>query len=290
MRQLTIRREKSIICSGKKDQIYIEDPQSTDCVIDNVACRKLGELRNGEEKTFSVGEDAVRLFVVTGKVGRKTKKDSVWLPAGQEDIILSGTHLLELGGNGSFRFLRENSPEAAKKRRRSKILGLIVLVLGVTLGSLAGRYTFKLISGSGKPADKDFFSNGMTITLTQGFAEEDYLTMTAAYVSKDVLVLALREPFTLLEGAEELTLDRYGELVLKANGLSDLTLQFYNGIPGFEYDFTNGDVKKDFHYRIYLYKGGDAFWTVQFITEKKAFDELEDKINTWAASVRFGKQ
>ena len=55
MRQLTIRREKSIICSGKKDQIYIEDPQSTDCVIDNVACGNWGNCET-EKKRPSLWE------------------------------------------------------------------------------------------------------------------------------------------------------------------------------------------------------------------------------------------
>ena len=52
MRNLTIKRTKSFVASLVKMKIYIEDPTSDEIVINNVRCRKIGDLKNGEEKPF----------------------------------------------------------------------------------------------------------------------------------------------------------------------------------------------------------------------------------------------
>ena len=59
MRQLTVRREKTFVGSAAKAHVYIADPQG-DTVISGMNCSKLGELRNNEEKTFEITEEATR--------------------------------------------------------------------------------------------------------------------------------------------------------------------------------------------------------------------------------------
>ena len=57
MRKLTIKRAKSFVASLTKVKVYIEDQLSNELTINNVPCRKLGNIKNGEEA-------AVCLFTV----------------------------------------------------------------------------------------------------------------------------------------------------------------------------------------------------------------------------------
>lgn len=52
MRNLTIKRAKSFVGCLAKMKIYIEDPAAGDTEIGGVSCRRLGELKNGEERPF----------------------------------------------------------------------------------------------------------------------------------------------------------------------------------------------------------------------------------------------
>ena len=63
MRNLTIRREKHFVASLATMKVYIEDPTANDLTINGVSCRKLGTLKNGEEKTFTIAEEAAKVFV-----------------------------------------------------------------------------------------------------------------------------------------------------------------------------------------------------------------------------------
>ena len=64
MRDLSIKRNKSFVGCLAKLKVYIEDIDSKDIVINGVPCRKLGELKNGEMKTFQIGEESAKVFVI----------------------------------------------------------------------------------------------------------------------------------------------------------------------------------------------------------------------------------
>lgn len=134
--------------------------------------------------------------------------------------------------------------------------------------------------------DGTFTTNGMTIKLTEDFQKETIAGFTACFISDDVVIVSLREPFTLMEGMEDLTVEEYGQLVIENNGVSS-ELEDFGGIPGFEYDYTDGDSGETLHYRAFLYKAGDAFWMVQFSTYKDNFARFESQINQWAQTVTF---
>ena len=51
-------------------KVYIEDAQSNELIISGVPCRKLGDLKNGEEKTFEIGEDAAKVFVIADTLSK----------------------------------------------------------------------------------------------------------------------------------------------------------------------------------------------------------------------------
>ena len=187
--------------------------------------------------------------------------------------------------NNIFDFNQDNP---MKKPKMSKIL-LIAFLMAICagLGSFAVRFLFKELSNKEIAQEKEFSSNGMTITLTTAFKEGDYITQTASYVSKDVIVLALKESFASSEGFGDISLKEYGELVLKANKKTDIGLSDYDGLQGFEYDATDGNTKQDLHFWLFTYKADDAFWLIQFCTLQEYQQEFRDKILFWAKSVRF---
>ena len=286
MRKLTIKRRKVYSGSLSKVRFYIEDPLAQEITINQVPCRKLGELKNGSEETYEIGNDAVRIFSISDKLSKNYSSECYQLPAGSEDVTLTGQCQTTPGGS-FFQFDDNNSAGVASKRKRNTTIGLIILVVAVLLGTLGGRYFSGSLMKSSRAADKEFSSHGMNITLTKSFSEDSALDFTACFSSKDVMVLAQKESFSLATELENATLDEYAEMALEVNDRSLSELKDYNGIPGFEYDYSDADSGDTYHYRVYLYKSSDAFWMIHFVTFQESFAGYEAQIDKWAHSVSF---
>ena len=133
-------------------------------------------------------------------------------------------------------------------------------------------------------ADKDFASNGMTITLTEDFSEGSTIGKTVVFQSADVIVTVLKETFTDL-GTSAKSAKEYAEIICKANGLTESTVTEKEGYADFTYE-KNGETNGCYYYAR-TYKSADAYWLIQFgcLTEQKeAKSELFYK---WADTVRF---
>lgn len=104
MRNLTIKRKKSFAACLTKMKVYIEDLTSNTIVISGIPCRKLGELKNGEEKTFQIGEQAARIFVIADTLSKEFCNDYYQLSEGQENVFLSGKNKLNPAIGNAFRF------------------------------------------------------------------------------------------------------------------------------------------------------------------------------------------
>ena len=287
MRNLTIRRGKSFVGCLAKLKIYVEDPASEELTISGTPCKKIGELKNGEEKTFSVDEQARRVFVIADKLSKDYCNESYQLPEGTEDVFLSGKNHFNPGTGNAFRFDNNDSEAVLADRKQNAKKGWIVLIAAVLLGALFGfLLTSGFISGQ-RSREKAFSSNGMTITLTAGFQEIQIANYTVTYDSRNVAVFAMKEPFSLAEGFENNSLDQYADLLIQANGWSDVKKFTHDGLSGFEYDFTNPTTKLECHYTSYVYRSDDAFWVVQFATLKENADKFAEQIKKWARSVSF---
>ncbi|MBE6940150.1 MAG: hypothetical protein E7457_04960 [Ruminococcaceae bacterium] len=105
MRNLTIQRRKSMVAMLAVVQIFAEDP-SGDVVIRKTRCRKLGEVKNGQTVTFSIGEEAVRIFALHEMFSRNYAHDFYDIPAGTEDILLAGENRVNLFTGHGYRFDR----------------------------------------------------------------------------------------------------------------------------------------------------------------------------------------
>jgi hypothetical protein len=151
-------------------------------------------------------------------------------------------------------------------KKRSLIALLLCAVLLLTCGCTA------------KP--KTFTASGMTIELTEDFAEKEMVGFTAVYQSKDVFVFALKEEFEIL--GDSMDLDEYADLVLEANQM-DADVEHEGEHTYFTFDKTVSG--KDMTYTAVLYKGEDAYWMIQFACLSKDYDDLKDTIFGYAASV-----
>ena len=287
MRNLTIKREKSFVGCLTKMKVYVEDPTSNEIHINNTPCRKLGNLKSGEEKTFQIDEQKSKIFVIADNLSKSYCNEYYQLPDGQEDIFLSGKNRFNPANGNAFRFDNNENEENIASRKRGTKKGLLILIAAAIVGAIIG-YSFTSILFPNKtPAAKTFNSNGMAITLTDEFSETDIANYTVAYDSKNVAVFATKEAFTLMEGFEDYTLEQYGNLVLQNNNLSASKLQNLEGLTEFEYEFKNPDTKDTYKYFSFVYKTDDAFWLVQFATLTENVDEYGSKIVEWAKTISF---
>lgn len=133
MRNLTIKRMKSFACCLAKIKIYIEDPTSNEILINNTPCRKIGDLKNGEEKTFQITEQEAKVFVIADKSSKNYCKEYYLLPNGQEDIFLSGK--CELDPANAFHLEKNQSSvfiANLKSASKQRPLNLTVAIIAVT--------------------------------------------------------------------------------------------------------------------------------------------------------------
>lgn len=135
---------------------------------------------------------------------------------------------------------------------------------------------------------KKFSKEGITLTLSTAFRETAYEGYTVCYDSPEVAVFVLKEPFSLAEGFEDLTLEQYAELVHQNNASkSPAEIAVLDGITTMEYSFFNESKNTTFKYFATMFKGPDAFWLVQFACAEDNYEENKDSFLTWAKSVSF---
>lgn len=291
MRNVTVRRTKSFVGCLSKMKVYVEDPNpaSSEILINNVPCRKVGVLRNGEELTFTVEEHALKVFVIADKLSKNFSSDFYQLPEGQEDVFLSGGNKFSLGTGNAFRFDNNNDPAALEARRKARKKGWLVLLLAVVIGFVVGYVTTTLLLSGGAPEPKEFSSNGMSVTLTDEFRKSDVESakFTVAYESSNVAVFALREAFSLAPGFGKYTLKQYANLVLESNDLSGARTRTQGDLFFLEYAAKNPESGDTYRYFAFLYKTDDAFWMIQFATLDANAEQYFDQIISWAGSVKF---
>lgn len=159
----------------------------------------------------------------------------------------------------------------------------ITLILALMLTLFAGCSLSTKIKGLVKPTEKTFSKSGMSITLTDDFAEKEHISYTSVYESKNIAVYTLKEEFSLF-GGEDYSVKEYAELVIKANMLTSV-IETRDGLTYFEYEKeVNG---KDFHYYAFVFKADDAYWMIQFACNQDDTSELESDIFKYAGTVKF---
>lgn len=299
MRRLWIQRHKALAACGTKIKVYMEDAENGELEIRGVLCRKLGEVANGQRKMFPIGHEAVRIFVIGDKLSRNTFNEFCHIPAGTGDVFLSGRNYYQPFSGNPFRFDGNQAPDAlqnretVKKRGRKVLIASLIagLLLGGLLGTTVGTAIGRTLGGAVADASavpQTFRTEGLTITLSSKFSQLDMEGYAACYGAHDAAVFITREPFSMAEGAEKLTLEEYGALVLQNNARAfgvTPRLQQTDGLIWFDYDYKNPENGKNMNYFTVVYKGPDAFWMVQFVTETRKAEQYRAEFETYASSV-----
>ena len=128
MRNLTIQRRKSFVACLAKMKIYIEDPFHPEITIQNIPCRKLGDLRNGEQKTFQIEDYAAKIFVIADKMSKNFCCEFFQLPEGDQDVFLLGQNKFNPASGNAFRFDNNENSEALNSRKNGTKKGLFILI------------------------------------------------------------------------------------------------------------------------------------------------------------------
>ena len=140
--------------------------------------------------------------------------------------------------------------------------------------------------------EKVFSKDGMSITLTENFVENEYYGFTAYYDTEDAQVYVMKESFSLLKENDQptnISTKAYAEIMLKTQEL-DAEVFEKDGLTYFYYEkdvLGYSDVYVRNSYYAVAYKTDDAFWLFQFACEKSLYDEYEEKFVEWAKSVEF---
>ena len=138
MRNLTIQRNKTFVACAMKMKVYIEDHTFSELTICGVPCRKLGEIKNGEAQTYSIADNAAKVFVIADMLSKEYCNEVYQLPEGNEDVSLSGkNHFNPMAGN-PFRFDNNNNTEALENRKKGKHMGTIIMICAIAIGFIIG--------------------------------------------------------------------------------------------------------------------------------------------------------
>lgn len=281
MRNLTIKREKSFVGSLAKMKVYIEEPSSSVMFINDVPCKKLGTLKNGEEKTFTIEDDQRRVFVIAGEMSKDFCNDYYDIPEGTEDVTISGKNKYNPASGNAFRFNNVSGEDVVINRKKGSKKGLIVLAICIVIGMILG----VVIASLEESGPKTFSAKGMTITLTQEFHEVEMDDFDACFATSEQVVFVLKESYADYEELRDLTIEEYGEAVIQANEFdASVKLQQKNGKTYYEYKGT-GDTGKTYIYHAVVYKGSEAFYLVQFAVEEKDYGKFINKLEEYASSV-----
>jgi hypothetical protein len=299
MRNVTIERKKSFVGSLAKFRVFIEDAQAPDMMIQGVPCRKVGEMKNGESVTFTVGDEATKIFVINGQASQEFCVELYPLPAGTADVYLSGACKLNPSAGNAFRFDGNDSEEAQQVRKGSKKTGILATIIAVVLGVLLsvgfGLMKGKVLNCSKKAKDRNFTAMEMDITLDSSFKKESKLNFAGYFYSNDAMVLVERVGFDTIDGEmqedfKNITAKEFAQYALLGGEISsDTGVQEENGIPYFEYEQKDPNTGETVRYYVTFYKSENAFWDVQFGALKKDFSKMRSSFVKWAKSVSFGE-
>ena len=282
MRNLTVTRQKSFVACLIKMKLYIEDPVAGDTKINGALCRKLGEVGNGETVSFPIDENETKVYVIADKLSKGYCNEFMTVPAGFEDVALTGKNHYNPAAGNPFRFDGNDSADVKQNRKKNAGIGWIVLIASFVVGAVIGiLISTGLLFGDNDP--KTFTQDGFSITLTEAFDLVEDDTFDICLESWDAAVLVTKDAFADYEGLEQYTLREFGEETIYLFDLQDTKLQSSGELLFFEYEGSDGrDV---YCYLAVVFKGDDGFWTVQFGCEDNDYDEYRGLFLDWATTV-----
>ena len=136
---------------------------------------------------------------------------------------------------------------------------------------------------SAKARARTFTIDAMSITLTDSFCAQPMLGQTAYYESDDALVTVLKERNADLG----MTVSDYVKSVIQLNKLNTINATVETEDELVYFSFEQEVLGKECRFMAFAYKGGDAFWLVQFVCDAEDAVEMESVFLEYARSVTF---
>ena len=289
MRSLTIKREKSFVACLVKANVYVHDELTGDTKINGDNCYKLGSLKNGEEKTFTIGDEETKIYVVADKLSMKLTNEVCYIPAGVDNIYLMGECKYNPIGGNNFRFHGMTDPRVLANRKKSTrkfgVFFALCLIIGIVLGFLSG-YDAPEYAKDGEPY-QFIDESGVVITLTDTFEKMDTESADFTYGTNDAVVFGHKAEFALKEGLSDWTVEEYGDALIESWGSEDVKLQEKDGILFYEYQSYSENSDVTFCYMVAIYKTEDAFWDISFAIDDANYELYKPMFFEWANSVAF---
>lgn len=286
MRYLTIQRNKSFVACLMRLKVYIEDPNSSEIKIQGVPCRKIGEIKNGEQQSFMIGDEKLRIYVIGDKLSKNYCVDFYEVPEGTDNIFISGSCKYNPLNGNAFRFDGIPTEEMKYRRKKANRKGIFVFIMSVVIG-IAIALALILLPLFATPEEKVFTKGNVSITLNEDFKEEFHNGFDAVYSSGEIAVFVIEEKFNGDEAFEAMTLDEYCDAVIEANG-KDTETKHKNDLTYYEYDGVS-DQNYKFRYLAFTFKADDGFYLVQFAVQEEMYSLYEEDIFAYAKSVSIKK-
>lgn len=295
MRELTIKRRRAFAASFMVANVYIQDSESGDLTIRGYSCRFLGNLKNGEEKTFDIPSEETRIFVIYDYMSMEFCVDMKKIPAGEENVRVSGVCKFNIGSRNAFRFDGDIDDEVAAVRTGGSKKGIMktpgmVLIICVIIGVLSTAVLMG-IDAIDKNTPKRFAFDGIEITLNRSFNVFDNPNFVGGLSSTSigVAVYIERDRFDEMKSytnPDKMTVEEYAELIVELSEMED-TPETKNGVVWVANETINKSNGKEIIEFIAFYKSDDSFWIVEFDVLKNRAEKYSDEIEKWADSVRF---
>lgn len=287
MRNVIIKRNKSFVGCLSKLKVYIEDYTYGETKIGGVPCRKLGTLKNGEEKAFLIPDNAAKIFVIADSLSKNFCNEFYNLPEGQYDIYLSGQCRYNPASGNAFRFDGVTDESVIKNRKKGTKIGIMVLIIAAIVGFVIG---FSSTFSNGNGDTKEFKCDEMQITLTDEFMKVPVSGFDACFANDEIVILVTRDDLDVLYDLEEYSLKEYGDLSLEANELADVSeVKENNGIMYYDYEAENAEENCTYYYYATIFKSEDAFWTIQFAVLTEDVDQYMPQIIEFSETITFAE-
>ena len=287
MRNLTIKSEKTFIGWFGEPVIYVCDEVSGNVKINEDLCRRLGQVKNGGESTFVIGEEETKIYAVSDKYFKKASNDFVVIPAGTEDVVLEGRNVFHAFIASLFRFNGVTDSASLENRKKVRKKAYAHLLRSCISGCIIGVVLLDLMFTTpleGKPVT--VVESGVKMTISDGFEKSKTETAEFRYSWFFANVFGSKYSFDDEEALKDLTVEEFAEKRKKKIN-ENAQIKSENGLVFLENYTYSEHTKSDDKWIHVFYKTSDLFWMISFVTAEFYVDKYEPLFFEWAKSVEF---
>lgn len=282
MRYLTLQRIKSAIDFFVTIKVYIEDPTSNEILIQGVPCRKIGEIKNGEQQSFMIGDEKLRIYIMSMKIDKNLCPDFYEVPAGTENVFLTCKFIWHpiLADICRFEGVPTDEMKYRRKQNLKKSFWIVPLTIIIYAVLIIAIWNFSFNT----PQPKMFTHYGLSITLNEDFVTEDKNDVYAVYTSNEISVTSAHIP---LDNFADYSVAEFSDRHIETNRFDAVTQQ-KDGLTFYEHEVAYSK-NNQWHHTTFFYKTDNYFYFVDFSIRTDLYDEYKDDIFKYAKSVTFQK-